>query len=101
MRWLHRMACRTTRPWIDAPCRADPGHDRRQPGTCPNQVHATTAGWVTSELGRQPWTIYGILKTADALTPMPGLVVPFILITLVYCALAGVVVRLLYRQIVQ
>lgn len=62
---------------------------------------ATEAGWMVTELGRQPWTIYGILKTADAVTPMPGLVVPFITITLVYCALAGVVVRLLYRQIVQ
>jgi cytochrome d ubiquinol oxidase subunit I len=56
---------------------------------------------MVTELGRQPWTIYGILKTADAVTPMPGLVVPLITITLVYCALAGVVVRLLYRQIVQ
>jgi cytochrome d ubiquinol oxidase subunit I len=62
---------------------------------------ATEAGWMVTELGRQPWTIYGILKTADAVTPMPGLVVPLITITLVYCALAGVVVRLLYRQIVQ
>jgi cytochrome bd ubiquinol oxidase subunit I len=62
---------------------------------------ATEAGWMVTELGRQPWTIYGILKTADAVTPMPGLVVPFITITLVYCALAVIVVRLLYRQIVQ
>ena len=62
---------------------------------------ATEAGWMVTELGRQPWTIYGILKTADAVTPMPGLVVPFIAITLVYCALAVIVVRLLYRQIVQ
>jgi len=26
---------------------------------------ATTAGWMTAELGRQPWLIYGILRTAD------------------------------------
>ncbi len=62
---------------------------------------ATEAGWMVTELGRQPWTIYGILKTADAVTPMPGLIVPFTTITLVYLALAGLVARLLYRQIVQ
>jgi cytochrome bd ubiquinol oxidase subunit I len=62
---------------------------------------ATEAGWMVTELGRQPWTIYGILKTADAVTPMPGLIVPFTTITLVYIALAVLVTRLLYRQIVQ
>jgi cytochrome d ubiquinol oxidase subunit I len=62
---------------------------------------ATEAGWMVTELGRQPWTIYGILKTADAVTPMPGLIVPFTAISLVYIALAALVARLLYRQIVQ
>jgi cytochrome d ubiquinol oxidase subunit I len=56
---------------------------------------------MVTELGRQPWTIYGILKTADAVTPMPGLIVPFTAISLVYIALAALVARLLYRQIVQ
>ena len=27
---------------------------------------ATTAGWWTAELGRQPWVVYGLLRTADA-----------------------------------
>jgi cytochrome d ubiquinol oxidase subunit I len=62
---------------------------------------ATEAGWMVTELGRQPWTIYGILKTADAVTPMPGLIVTFTTITLVYVGLAAIVTRLLYRQIVQ
>jgi cytochrome bd ubiquinol oxidase subunit I len=26
-------------------------------------------GWFTAEVGRQPWTIYGVLRTADAVTP--------------------------------
>jgi len=30
---------------------------------------ATTAGWVTTEAGRQPWVVYGILRTADAASP--------------------------------
>jgi len=30
---------------------------------------ATLTGWFTAEVGRQPWTVYGLLRTADALTP--------------------------------
>jgi cytochrome d ubiquinol oxidase subunit I len=30
---------------------------------------ATTAGWMTAELGRQPWVVYGLLRTADASSP--------------------------------
>jgi cytochrome d ubiquinol oxidase subunit I len=30
---------------------------------------ATAAGWITAELGRQPWVVYGLLKTADAASP--------------------------------
>jgi cytochrome bd ubiquinol oxidase subunit I len=30
---------------------------------------AILTGWFTAEVGRQPWTIYGVLRTADALTP--------------------------------
>ena len=62
---------------------------------------ATEAGWMVTELGRQPWVIFGVLKTADAVTPMPGLVVPFTAITLLYCALAVIVGLVLHRQIVR
>jgi cytochrome d ubiquinol oxidase subunit I len=30
---------------------------------------AVLAGWVTTEVGRQPWTVYGLLRTADSVTP--------------------------------
>jgi cytochrome d ubiquinol oxidase subunit I len=30
---------------------------------------ATLTGWFTAEVGRQPWTVYGLLRTADAMTP--------------------------------
>ena len=30
---------------------------------------ATTAGWMTAELGRQPWLIYGMMRTADGVSP--------------------------------
>jgi len=62
---------------------------------------ATEAGWMVTEVGRQPWVITGVLKTADAVTPMPGLVVPFTVFTLLYCALGAIVTWLLYRQIVR
>jgi cytochrome bd ubiquinol oxidase subunit I len=62
---------------------------------------ATEAGWVVTEVGRQPWVIYGVLKTADAVTPMPGLIVPFITFTLLYCFLGVIVSWLLYRQIIR
>ena len=30
---------------------------------------AVIAGWTTTEVGRQPWTVYGLLRTADSVTP--------------------------------
>ena len=62
---------------------------------------AVEAGWMVTELGRQPWVIYGVLKTADAVTPMPGLIVPFVTFTLLYCFLGVIVAWLLYRQIIR
>jgi cytochrome bd ubiquinol oxidase subunit I len=62
---------------------------------------ATEAGWMTTELGRQPWVIQGFLRTRDAVTPMPGLVVPFVSFTVLYCFLGVIVAWLLYRQIVR
>jgi len=62
---------------------------------------AVEAGWMVTELGRQPWVIYGVLRTRDAVTPMPGLVFPFLTFTLLYCFLGVIVCWLLYRQIVR
>src|SRR5262249_3977993 len=36
----------------------------------PSGVIALIAGWVTTEVGRQPWTVYGVLRTADAVSPI-------------------------------
>jgi cytochrome d ubiquinol oxidase subunit I len=60
---------------------------------------AIEAGWFVTELGRQPWIVQGIMRTADAVTPMPGLAVPFITFTVIYLFLAYIVVRLLMRQV--
>jgi cytochrome d ubiquinol oxidase subunit I len=62
---------------------------------------AIEAGWVVTEVGRQPWIISGVLKTKDAVTPMPGLVVPFTLFTVLYLLLGVVVTWLLYSQIIR
>jgi cytochrome d ubiquinol oxidase subunit I len=62
---------------------------------------AIQAGWVVTEVGRQPWIIYGVMRVSDAVTPMPGLVVPFTVFTLLYIALSVIVVYLLRRQFVQ
>jgi len=60
---------------------------------------ALEAGWVVTEVGRQPWIIYGIMRTIDAVTPMPGIVYSFYIFTAVFVSLSTVVVFLLYRQI--
>ena len=60
---------------------------------------ALEAGWTVTEVGRQPWVITGFLRTKDAVTPMPGLVVPFLGFTLLYLFLAVVVLVLLRRQV--
>ena len=59
---------------------------------------AVEAGWTVTEVGRQPWILYGILKTKDSLTPMPGLVYPFLLTTAVYLSLSVIVTWLMVRQ---
>ena len=61
----------------------------------------TEAGWVVTEVGRQPWVIHGVLRTADAVTPMPGLVIPFLTFTVLYCFLGAIVAWLLYQQVLK
>ena len=60
---------------------------------------ALEAGWTVTEVGRQPWIVHGVLRTADAVTPMPGLVVPLATFTAVYLFLSFVVVATLRRQV--
>ena len=62
---------------------------------------AIEAGWMVTELGRQPWIIYHVLRTSEAVTPMPGLVVPFTLFTVVYLFLSVALVFLLWRQFIE
>lgn len=60
---------------------------------------AVEAGWVVTEVGRQPWIIYNVMRTADAVTPMPGIAYSFYMFTVVYVSLTAAVIFLLRRQI--
>jgi cytochrome bd ubiquinol oxidase subunit I len=65
----------------------------------PSGFIAVEAGWTLTEVGRQPWILQGIMRTSEAVTPMPGIEYSFYLFTTVYFSLALVVIFLLYRQI--
>jgi cytochrome d ubiquinol oxidase subunit I len=60
---------------------------------------ALEAGWLVTEWGRQPFTIRGVMRTADAVTPVGNLAAPFVGFTVLYLFLAVMVVLLLRRQI--
>ena len=62
---------------------------------------ANTSGWVLTELGRQPFIVYGLLKTEDAISP--GLTTGMVLFSLIgfaliYAALMGADIFLLARS---
>ena len=52
---------------------------------------AVLSGWFVAEVGRQPWTVYGVLRTADAVSPVPGgsVLTSLILFVLVYGVVFG------------
>ena len=60
---------------------------------------AIEAGWVVTEVGRQPWIIHQVLRTSDAVTTMPGLWIPLVIFTLLYLLLAAIVAWALWRHI--
>jgi len=60
---------------------------------------AVEAGWTVTEVGRQPWILQGIMRTSEAITPMPGIQYTFYLFSFVYFTLSMAVIFLLSRQI--
>jgi cytochrome bd ubiquinol oxidase subunit I len=60
---------------------------------------AVEAGWTVTEVGRQPWIIQGIMRTKEAVTPMPGIAYSFYIFTALYILLSLLVLFLLNRQI--
>src|SRR6266550_4530239 len=61
---------------------------------------AVEAGWMVTELGRQPWIIYGVMRTQEAVTPMQRIAIPFVIFTLIYLFLSVALVFLLRRQFI-
>ncbi len=60
---------------------------------------AVEAGWTVTEVGRQPWIIYNIMKTAEAVTPVPGQIFHFFLFAFSYLILSFAAYWLMKRQI--
>jgi cytochrome d ubiquinol oxidase subunit I len=67
----------------------------------PAGLIALEAGWITTEVGRQPWIVSGIMRSSEAVTPMPNLVVPLVAFTALYALLGFVTLSLLRLQVFQ
>ncbi len=67
----------------------------------PSGLLAILAGWYTTEIGRQPWVIYGILRTADAVSQhgVLQLSITLVLFVLVYFAVFGTGIAYMMRII--
>jgi cytochrome bd ubiquinol oxidase subunit I len=63
----------------------------------PLALVALIAGWVTTEVGRQPWIVYNFMRTTQAVTDAKGLAVGYAFLVLVYVALGTAVAWLLRR----
>jgi cytochrome d ubiquinol oxidase subunit I len=63
----------------------------------PASVVALIAGWVTTEVGRQPWVVYKVMLTSEAVTGASGIPVGYATLALVYVGVAGGVVWILRR----
>jgi cytochrome bd ubiquinol oxidase subunit I len=61
---------------------------------------ALEAGWFVTELGRQPWVIFGILKTQDAVTNVPHLQIPFLTVSALYCVLGIILLWLISVHVI-
>jgi cytochrome bd ubiquinol oxidase subunit I len=63
----------------------------------PASLACLMAGWITTEVGRQPWIVYGVMRTSEAVTGAGGLPVGLGTVTAVYALLAVLVFWLLRR----
>jgi cytochrome d ubiquinol oxidase subunit I len=59
---------------------------------------AVELGWIVTEEGRQPWVIYGYLRTSNAVTPAPFLDITFLVFMVIYVVLSITMIVLLLRQ---
>jgi len=68
-------------------------------GMAPAGFLALLSGWVTTEAGRQPYTVYGVLRTADSVSPiaLPGIATSLLCFVVVYFVVFGAGLALLLR----
>ena len=83
--WRHRRIPRT--PWFL----------RAVALSGPACILAMEAGWITTEVGRQPFIVYGVLRTEDAVSPAPGLFLGFYAVLVIYVLLTALTVYVLRR----
>ena len=63
----------------------------------PAGIAATIAGWVTTEAGRQPWVVHGLLRTSDAVTP--SLTTETVAISLIAVSVVYTVILLVFLKV--
>jgi cytochrome d ubiquinol oxidase subunit I len=63
----------------------------------PLSIVALIAGWVTTEVGRQPWIVYRVMRTSEAVTGADGIPVGYAALVCVYLALGAVAFVMLRR----
>jgi cytochrome d ubiquinol oxidase subunit I len=61
-------------------------------------ILAMEAGWIVTEVGRQPWVVYGLLKTSDAVNPASGIAIGLPVIVVIYTILTVILVVVLRRM---
>ncbi|MGE0417635.1 MAG: cytochrome ubiquinol oxidase subunit I [Acetobacteraceae bacterium] len=88
LRWLDRLYDTRALSWIAVLM-------------APSGLIALLAGWVTTEVGRQPYTVYGLLRTADSASPIgaPGLTVSLTAFVIVYVLVFGAGTLMLLRAV--
>lgn len=88
---LYRRRLETTRWWL-----------RAMVWAIPLPTIAIQLGWITAEVGRQPWIVYGVLKTKDAVSrtvPAGNVLFSIVLFSVVYALLAYFWLHVLRKEI--
>ncbi|WP_165975723.1 cytochrome ubiquinol oxidase subunit I [Actinomadura rubrisoli] len=89
--WLRRRGRTADLPW-------KPWFLRAAALTGAMAVIAMEAGWTTTEVGRQPWIVYGVMRTEEAVNPNPGLRYGLYIVLAVYAVLAAATISVLRRM---
>lgn len=94
--WLERRRARRTPPNVTTQiARPGPLLARAILLGAPMGFLALQAGWIVTEVGRQPWVIYGVLRTADGVTPVDGVPITLFGFSVLYLMLGTALVVLL------